>query len=117
MRNILLISMLLFAGCNCPECPECPEMPTQEFEEYIIHYWDSVKTHAEGEIDSFKIMAQYQVDTMRANMFTERDRMVAFIDSLKGSKIYGNLIIYEDNKIAKAIFDEETGRPIIVYEE
>jgi hypothetical protein len=68
--------MLFFAACTCPTCPEqveCPDRTDFEKEYFKI---DSMKSAAFTEINEFRAAAIYQVDTMRANMFAERDRIV-----------------------------------------
>lgn len=124
-RALTLITLIFLISCknDCPKCPDpvqCPERGSAEacppelvcpscieaFRFYTENYWDSVRS-----------AAIYQVDTIRANMLAERDRIVSFLDSMVGTKIYDNMYIYADTLVgheAKAYFDSITNKPILI---
>jgi len=70
---------------------------------------DSLKQAALDEATLYREQSIYQVDTMRSNF-------LAWMDSLKRTKIYGNMIIYPDSGAeAEAYFDSITGKPALRF--
>jgi len=70
---------------------------------------DSLKQDALDEATLYREQSIYQVDTMRSNF-------LAWMDSLKRTKIYGNMIIYSDSVTeAEAYFDSITGKPALRF--
>jgi len=80
------------------------------FQDSIIN---DLKQKALQEVDQYRADATYQVDTMRQNMFDERDRILARLDSIENRD---NMIIRGDTlQEVEAVFDEITGKPKLIF--
>lgn len=118
--NILIaVSIMSLLSCNeQKKCPECPsDFDVDSAKAAIFTYRDSVisalKEAAIMEVDEYMEAAIYQVDTMRSNMFQERDRIIALLDSIENKD---NMIIKGDSlHDVEVIFDEITGKPKLIF--
>jgi len=128
--------VLLWVGAAicCLACnPDCPDKTTTVYvydtiDNTCLPCIDSAKFEALEEIDDrlqaalqealiFREMAQYQVDTMRENMFRERDRIIERLDSLKMRLVAKDNMIIQGDSLdgAEVFFDPETGKPTIRF--
>jgi hypothetical protein len=118
MKKLIYTLCFFVLACSCTDYAN----KQKDF----IHFQDSIlKLNSDSiaelkrlvilEVDQYRDSAIYQVDTMRANFLLFRDHWLSVLDSMKDSKIYGNMIIKSDTiRPFEARFDSVTGKPYLI---
>lgn len=103
MRKKYFTAKVLWLGAACCILACKPKTEIIYLDKKCPNF-DSLKQAALKEVDDYKSAANYQVDTMRANLLKQAERI----------KSYGNVTIIEDSccKFDEAGFDE-TGKPVL----
>jgi RNA polymerase sigma-70 factor (ECF subfamily) len=113
IKNMRIAVMIFSFGLSLYACNDCPDT-CQDRDEL-----DSLKRAAIEEVDEYRQSAFYQVDTMRDNFMSWQEKEVKKLndlkDSLLGTTIYDNMIIYADSSSdnVQARFDTVTGKPYL----
>ena len=123
---VAIICIILGCSCPdqkpCPDCEDCPDAPLidsnvicdlcmENYKLTAFHFWSSIKIVRMIEIINYYYHSKNEIDSLISLMNIYEN----YLDSLKGSKIFDNMIIKGDTlRNVEAVFDEETGKPKLV---
>lgn len=102
MRYLLVLLVIVSASCNCPECPEQEVIIKRdtikvEIDNTCYPCIDSAAAVKQAEIDRLYQEAMDEVTENKEASDKEIDSLravyIAWKDSLRGTVIYGNIII------------------------
>lgn len=115
---------------TCYDCLDSAYFAREDaFQEYIDSIitirnqeYDIMKVEAINEVSEFRDKAQKEVDSIRFQMFDERDRIILMLNAMKDSHqvVRDNLTIVLDstwNGQVETVFDEVTGKPKIIWKD